>query len=34
MEIVRVSEVDYTKGLIKVELPAKDRLGNRAPRFT
>lgn len=24
MEIVRVSEVDYAKGLIKVELPAKD----------
>mgnify|MGYP000686009907 FL=1 len=24
MEIVRVSEVDYAKGRIKVELPAKD----------
>ena len=26
MEIVRVSEVDYAKGLIKVELPAKDNM--------
>ena len=26
MEIVRVSEVDYAKGLIKVELPAKDNI--------
>ena len=26
MEIVKVSEVDYAKGQIKVEMPAKDNI--------